>query len=97
MTKDVNVAAVWDAVMARWPFTRTRVDQAVITDHLEQPRAGQVKVEISYGSRTVRLRLFHGDRLIQHWDMLSGGPIQSIDPKLAELGAQLATLGIEER
>lgn len=76
----INIKTVWAEVQARWPqFVKTRTDQATREDTVKRKSSERVKIEIRYGSRTVRVLMLHGDRVLGLWDLQTNGARDRLD------------------
>lgn len=93
----INVKTVWAEVLARWAFTRTRLDQAIHDTTAGAKRTEWVKAEVRYGARTVRVVLLKGDSVLGMWDLQSDATHKALDEFLAEFEAELRKLGIEPK
>lgn len=104
-TELLTIAGVWQTLLLRWPLERIRADQAVPEADLDKASGDQLKIEIGYGSFTIRIRLLEGYRLVTFWDVCTrpgdGGLRGSAwrrtyNQFLQELGQELAKRGIAE-
>lgn len=90
-----NVSDMWGWLFERYPLTKSRMDRA-IKDGTGLPAQDAPAVEVGYGSKTIRVRVFaEKNRMIGFVDFSSDHGLEG--EKTAELGKLLDTVGIEPK
>ena len=102
----LKVAQVWERLFTDFDLVRVRLDQAVLARDEHKNPAEQIKVEVGYGSGTIRVRLFKGYALVDLWDTPTGAFTDPADVRPGwqdaaleriqlNLRAKMADLGVE--